>query len=209
MPSWRSSTIARGRVASLDVAAAKAHPGRRRGDHAREPPAACRSTRTSSTACSASASKRCRTIACAMPSSPSPSSSPRRWRPRPRARACSPRPMRQSPRGSDSTAASAYDPPAVGIGSPARFRSRRSRRRPCRGRAADRDGVRDPDPVSQRDGAACHRRRMGRRPADHRYAEPGHRDGAGGFCGLFRHSGRERAVCAARFSAAASGRRRS
>ena len=27
MPSWRSATIARGRVAALDVAAAKAHPG--------------------------------------------------------------------------------------------------------------------------------------------------------------------------------------
>ncbi len=34
------SSIARGRVAFLDVAAAKAHPGRCRGDHAGEPAAA-------------------------------------------------------------------------------------------------------------------------------------------------------------------------
>ena len=80
---------------------------RRRGDHARQPPAAGAAIRTASTACSASASTRCRTIACAMPSSRSRWWSPRRWRPRPRARGFWPRPMRSSPPASASTAARA------------------------------------------------------------------------------------------------------
>ena len=68
---------------------------------------------------------------------------------------------------------------------------------------------RDADPVPQRDGAPRHRRRMGRRPADARHAEPGDRHGAGGLRRLLRHPGGERALCAARSSAAASARRRS
>ena len=83
------STIARGRVASLDVAAAKAHPGVVAVITPGQPSAAGAATRTPSRRCSAGASRRCRTTACATPTSRSRSSSPRRWRPRPRARACS------------------------------------------------------------------------------------------------------------------------
>ena len=83
-----------------------------------------------------------------------------------------------------------------------RRRSASARRRPSpsatstpaspRPQRIDRDRHRDPAPVPQRHGAARHRRRLGRRPADHRHAEPGDRHGPGGLRRLLRHPGRER-----------------
>ena len=97
-----------------------------------------------------------------------------------------------------------------GSAAPPDFDEGRPRRRPCRGRRTRIETeIRDPDPVSQRDGAACHRRRMGRRPADHRHAEPGDRDGAGRRSPPSSASRPRTCICAARSSAAASARRRS
>ena len=64
-----------------------------------------------------------------------------------------------------------------------------------------------PAQYHNRDGAACDRRRMGRRQAVDRHAEPGSRDGAGAPCRIVRHSARERFISAARSSAAASARK--
>ena len=165
-PSCAVSTIARGRVASLDVAAAKAHPGvvevitpANRPPLAQDPDAKHGHVRLPHRG----AAERPRALCQA---SRSRSSSPRRWRPRPRARACSRRPTRPSPRGSASTAASASSREAVGIGSPAELREGRPRRRPAAAAHRIETEIRDADPVPQRHGAACHRRRMGRRPAD-------------------------------------------
>ena len=71
--------------------------------------------------------------------------------------------------------------PSVG-GSSGRYRGR-SRR----GRKAHRSDLRDRSPISQRDGAACDRRRMGRRYAVDRHPEPRSCHGPGTPRGTFRN----------------------
>ena len=66
------SSIARGRVAALDVAAAKAPSGRGRGDDAGEPAATGATIRTPRPIRSCSGWSCCRTTACATPTSRSP-----------------------------------------------------------------------------------------------------------------------------------------
>ena len=87
-----------------------------------------------------------------------------------------------------------YDPPAVGIGAPPSF----AKGDLAAGHAAATRSVdttyRDAGPVPQRHGAACHGRRMGRRPPDDRQPEPGDRHVARTVCRLFRHPARERAA---------------
>ena len=72
-----------------------------------------------------------------------------------------------------------FVPPAVGVGNPPKVQRRRCRGRPRRGRDADRRDLRNAGAISQRDGAARDRRGMGRRHAVDRHAEPGPRHGAG------------------------------
>ena len=104
-PCMAVSTIARGRVASLDVAAAKAHPGVVEVmTPANRPPLAAGSGRQ------ADAVQLPHRGAAERPgplrqASRSRWSSPRRWRRRPKARACSRRATRPSRRGSGSTTA--------------------------------------------------------------------------------------------------------
>ena len=79
----------------------------------------------------------------------------------------------------------------------------------CRGRSrrsleANRGDLRDRAAISQPDGAACDRGRMGRRYALNRYAEPRSCYGAGPPRGTFRNLSRAIFTSAVRSSAAAS-----
>ena len=105
--------------------------------------------------------------------------------------------------------AESFVPPTVGVGNPAEAQARRRRGRSRRRRAADRRDLRDAGAVSQRHGAARDRRRVGRRPAVDRHAEPGRwpwRRGASPGCSASRP---RTSTSAAPSSAAASARRAS
>ena len=107
-------------------------------------------------------------------------------------------------------AAETFVPPVVGVGNPAKCIERRRRRRAGSAPSArDRGDLRDAGPVPQRHGAACDRRRLGRRQALRRHAEPGPRHGAGASRRTVRHLAGEHPTSAAPSSAAASARRAS
>ena len=117
--------------------------------------------------------------ASAMPASRSRSSSPRRSKPRPRARACLAPTYEAEPARVGFDGGEPYDAASRRHRLAGRVREGRHRSRARRSGASDRGGLRDAGPVPQRDGAARHRRQLGRRPPDARHAQPGDRDGAG------------------------------
>ena len=79
-------------------------------------------------------------------------------------------------------------------GRPARERRAWRRRSGARGRAAaHRRDLRNAAAIPQRDGAARHRRMLGRRPPDPRHAEPGAAHGPRSLRRLLRRPARERA----------------
>ena len=109
------------------------------------------------------------------------------------------------------------EPARVGLDATESFRAGGRRPRPsagsasgrCRGRSrrsreAHRGDLRDRGAVSQCDGAACDRRRMGRRHALDRYAEPRSCHGAGAPRRTFRDRAGAKSTSAVRSSAAAS-----
>ncbi len=179
------SSIARGRVAFLDVEAAKAHPGvvavmtpANKPALAQDPDEKTNPFMFRLDLCKATRS--------ATPTSRSPSSSRKRSRRRRKAPHClSPRYDVEPARvGLDS--AESFVPQAVGPGHPPVAHLGDIRDRSRRSLEAHRSDLRDRSPVSQRDGAACDRRRMGRRYAVGRYPEPGSCHGAGTPRGTFR-----------------------
>ncbi len=76
-------------------------------------------------------------------------------------------------------ATESFVPHVVGPGHPTEHAARRRRGRSRRGVAADRGDLRNAAAISQSDGAACDRRGMGRRYALDRHADPRFRLGAG------------------------------
>ena len=197
------SSIARGRVAFLDVAGREGASRRRRGHDAIQPAAARAGSGHEDEPLHVSARR--------------PAKRPCALRePADRGR------DRRDPRGRDGRRRAALAPlrDRAGPGRPRlgrEFRSPRHRDRQSgrgaagqcrggagRGLAAHRSDLRDVGPVPQRDGAARDRRRMGRREAVHRHAESGSRAGAGTPRRIVRNPDRRTFISAVPSSAAGS-----
>ena len=97
-----------------------------------------------------------------------------------------------------------FVPPAVGVGNPAEVQHGDVGGGPRGGGASHRRDLRNAGAISQRDGAARHRRGMGRRHAVDRHAEPGPGHGAAAASPGCSASRRRTSTSAAPSSAAAS-----